>query len=351
MVPTIEWGDTHVRILDQTQLPHAVVYQDCRDHRMVARAIRELWIRGAPAIGIAAAMGAALGALQIKERDRTKFLSQLHECCNDLRAARPTAVNLFWALDRVERVAHESRADTTESLQAELVALGRDMLAQDIAINRKMGQAGAALIADGTSILTHCNTGSLATGGYGTALGVIRAATEQGKRVHVYVDETRPVWQGARLTAWELLQERIPCTLITDSMAGSLMQAGKIAACIVGADRIAANGDTANKIGTYSVAALARFHHLPFYVAAPTSTIDFALESGDRIPIEERHPDEVTSVPMPSGNGRVAIAPEGVPVYNPAFDVTPAAYISAIVTELGIFAPDQLDRVNPVRPQ
>jgi methylthioribose-1-phosphate isomerase len=218
------------------------------------------------------------------------------------------------------------------------------MLDEDIVLNKQLGRVGAALIPDHASILTHCNTGSLATGGYGTALGVIRAAVEAGKKVHVYVDETRPVLQGARLTAWELLQDRIPCTLITDSMAGSLMRRGKVDLCIVGADRITANGDTANKIGTYSVAVLAKAHRLPFYVAAPMSTIDFNLASGELIPIEERDPEEVTS--LPGASGRVAIAPKGVPVYNPAFDVTPASYITAIITERGAVPPGQLRRLK-----
>ncbi|HXZ25744.1 MAG TPA: S-methyl-5-thioribose-1-phosphate isomerase [Nitrospiria bacterium] len=340
MVPTIEWTDKAVRILDQTKLPHTVVYRDCTDYRMVARAIRELAIRGAPAIGIAAAMGAALGAKSIPARDRAGFLDQFHRICDEIRTSRPTAVNLFWALDRVERAAKDSRAASTDALKEELIALGRQMLDEDIALNRQMGNAGANLIPNNASILTHCNTGSLATGGYGTALGVIRAAVEAGKKVHVYVDETRPVLQGARLTAWELLQDQIPCTLITDNMAGSLMRRGKVDLCIVGADRITANGDTANKIGTYSVAVLAKAHTLPFYVAAPLSTIDFSLASGDLIPIEERDPEEVTS--MPTASGRVATAPKGVPVYNPAFDVTPAALITKIITERGAVSPDQL---------
>ncbi len=345
MIPTIEWTPNGVRMLDQTQLPHTVVYRDCTDHRMVARGIRELWIRGAPAIGIAAAMGAALGASQIRSRDRTRFLEEFHTLCGELAAARPTAVNLFWALDRMERAARDSRADSIDALQAELVALACRMLEEDIAANRAMGAFGAALIPDGASILTHCNTGSLATGGYGTALGVIRAAVEAGKRVHVFVDETRPVLQGARLTAWELMQDHIPCTLITDSMAASVMRKGKVQLCIVGADRIAINGDTANKIGTYGVAVLAKAHDLPFYVAAPVSTIDFTLASGEGIPIEERDPEEVTS--MPASSGRVATAPKGVPVYNPAFDVTPAAYIRSIITERGVFPPSELSRLAP----
>ena len=344
MVPTIEWTDKAVRILDQTKLPHLVVYRDCTDYRMVAQAIRELAIRGAPAIGVAAAMGAALGARQIQSHDRTDFLNQFHRICDEIRTARPTAVNLFWAVDRVERAAKSSLADSTDALKEELVALGKLMLDEDIVLNKQLGRVGATLIPDQASILTHCNTGSLATGGYGTALGVIRAAVEAGKRVRVYIDETRPVLQGARLTAWELLQDQIPCTLITDSMAGSLMRRGKIDLCIVGADRIAANGDTANKIGTYSVAVLAKAHRLPFYVAAPMSTIDFSLRSGKSIPIEERDPEEVTS--LPTASGRVATAPKGVPVYNPAFDVTPANLIRAIITERGAVPPGQLRKLK-----
>jgi methylthioribose-1-phosphate isomerase len=344
MVPTIEWTDRAVRILDQTQLPHTVVYRDCTDYRMVARAIRELAIRGAPAIGVAAAMGAALGARAIENRDRAGFLNQFHRICDDIRTARPTAVNLFWALDRVELAAKNSRATSIDVLKEELISLAKSMLDEDIALNKQLGKAGANLIPDTASILTHCNTGSLATAGYGTALGVIRAAVEAGKKVHVYVDETRPILQGARLTAWELLQDQIPCTLITDSMAGSLMRRGRIDLCIVGADRIAANGDAANKIGTYTVAVLAKAHTLPFYVAAPMSTIDFSLASGESIPIEERDPEEVTSIP--SASGRVATAPKGVPVYNPAFDVTPAALIRAIITERGAVPPGELQTLR-----
>jgi methylthioribose-1-phosphate isomerase len=349
MVPTIEWTDRAVRILDQTLLPHTVVYRDCTDYRMVARAIRELAIRGAPAIGVAAAMGAALGARQIQSHDRADFLDQFHRICDEIRTSRPTAVNLFWALDRVELAAKQSRAASTGALKEEMIALARLMLDEDIALNKQLGKAGAHLIPDTASILTHCNTGSLATGGYGTALGVIRAAVEAGKKVHVYVDETRPILQGARLTAWELLQDQIPCTLITDSMAGSLMRRGKVDLCIVGADRIAANGDTANKIGTYTVAVLAKAHTLPFYVAAPMSTIDFTLASGESIPIEERDPEEVTSMPVQGGggvSGRVATAPKGVPVYNPAFDVTPAGLIRAIITERGAVPPGELETLR-----
>jgi methylthioribose-1-phosphate isomerase len=344
MVPTIEWTDRAVRILDQTLLPHTVVYRDCTDYQMVARAIRELAIRGAPAIGVAAAMGAALGARRIHTNDRADFLEQFHVICNEIRTARPTAVNLFWALDRVELAAKSSRTASTDSLKDELIALAKLMLDEDIALNRQLGKAGVHLIPQKASILTHCNTGSLATGGYGTALGVIRAAAEAGKKVHVYVDETRPLLQGSRLTAWELLQDQIPCTLITDSMAGSLMRRGKIDLCIVGADRITANGDTANKIGTYSVAVLAKAHTIPFYVAAPMSTIDFSLRSGKSIPIEERDPEEVSS--MPTASGRVATAPKGVPVYNPAFDVTPAGLISRIITERGAVPPGQLKKLT-----
>ncbi|MEW6324976.1 MAG: S-methyl-5-thioribose-1-phosphate isomerase [Nitrospirota bacterium] len=344
MIPTIEWAQDHVRILDQTQLPHTVIYRDCTDHRMVARAIRELWVRGAPAIGVAAAMGAALGAGQLRARDRADFLAQLKAVCGDLRSARPTAVNLFWALDRVERTARESHAASVQALQRELIALARHMLEEDIAINQRMGQAGERVIPDGANVLTHCNTGSLATAGYGTALGVIRAAVEAGKRVHVFVDETRPVLQGARLTAWELMQDKIPCTLITDNMAASAMRDKNVQLCIVGADRIAANGDTANKIGTYGVAVLAKAHRIPFYVAAPVSTIDFSLASGTQIPIEQRDPDEVTTIP--SGSGRAATAPKGVPVWNPAFDVTPAALITGIITERGVVRPGLLRRLQ-----
>ena len=337
---TVGWHEGRVRLIDQRQLPGQVVYLDCADHREVAEAIRNLSVRGAPAIGIAAAMGLALGARSIQTRDPDHFLRELSRIADELAATRPTAVNLFWALDRMKRVAASGR-NLGAALVTRLIDESQAILDEDIAMNRAMGKIGAALIEGGDTILTHCNAGSLATGGYGTALGVIRAAWEDGKKIRVIADETRPVLQGARLTAWELMQDDIPVTLITDNMAGALMREGRIQRCIVGADRIAANGDVANKIGTYGVAVLARYHGLPFYVAAPTSTLDLSIPSGAHIPIEARDPREVTHV-----HGLAHIAPDGVDVANPAFDVTPADLITAIITEKGAFRPKDIHRLG-----
>ncbi len=339
MVPTVEWKDGAVRILDQSRLPGEVEVLTCRDYRCVATAIRELKVRGAPAIGVTAAMGVALGAQAVPAEKYDAFAKEVEVICEHLAATRPTAVNLFWAIERMKRRLHEWRARGVAAIKCMLVEEAQRILDEDIAMNKAMGRHGAALIADGQSILTHCNAGALATAGYGTALGVVRAAWEQKKQIHVYADETRPVLQGARLTAWELMQDHIPVTLITDSMAGALMRQGKIHLCIVGADRIAANGDVANKIGTYSVAVLAKAHGIPFYVAAPHSTIDLATPSGDQIPIEQRRPEEVTAVF--SGH---PIAPTDVMVLNPAFDITPADYITGIITEKGVFAPGDVSR-------
>ncbi|HLB13116.1 MAG TPA: S-methyl-5-thioribose-1-phosphate isomerase [Dehalococcoidia bacterium] len=325
---TVEWAGGRVRFIDQTRLPIEVKFIETDDYRVVAQAIRTMQVRGAPAIGVAAAMGAALGALEINSSSREEFLSRLSEVINILRSTRPTAVNLFWALDRMERRARES-GDPASVRQA-LVEEAQAIAAEDEAANRRMGALGAALIPDGSRVLTHCNAGGLATAGYGTALGVLRAAHEVGKRLHVYVDETRPLLQGARLTAWELAEEGIPLTVITDNMAGYLMSLGRIDCVIVGADRIAANGDVANKIGTYSVAVLAHAHGIPFYVAAPTSTVDLCVSSGDRIPIEERSQEEVLTFQG------VRAAPWGAGAFNPAFDVTPHRYVAAIITEEGI---------------
>jgi methylthioribose-1-phosphate isomerase len=341
MPATIEWIDGTVRILDQSRLPKEVTYIECRDYRGVATAIKDLKIRGAPAIGIAAAMGLALGAKSIKETQRVDFLKQFLSMCEAMAATRPTAVNLFWAIERMKKLVHHHTGNELRSLQDRLVQEAQKILQEDIEMNKAIGKFGADFIKSGNTILTHCNAGALATGGHGTALGVIRTAHEQGKKINVLVDETRPVLQGARLTAWELVQEQIPATLITDNMAGSLMKKGIVDLCIVGADRIAANGDAANKIGTYSVAVLAKHHHIPFYVAAPTSSIDFDLPTGDKIPIEERSPEEVTHV-----LGQTQIAPEGVSVANPAFDVTPAEYITAIITEKGATPPARLIRLK-----
>ncbi|HUK57572.1 MAG TPA: S-methyl-5-thioribose-1-phosphate isomerase [Nitrospiria bacterium] len=339
MFSPIEWHHGIVRMLDQTRLPHEVVWVDCPDHQTVAKGIRELWVRGAPAIGVAAAMGYALGAQAIRAGSHDDFVRQLKPIHDTLAATRPTAVNLFWALNRMNAVVLLHRDKPVDEIKNRLVQEAKAIHEEDIRRNVAMGRHGAALIHDGDTILTHCNTGALATGGHGTALGVVFSAWESGKRVKVLVDETRPVLQGARLTMWELQQNKIPATLITDNMAGSFMNKGAVRLCLVGADRIAANGDTANKIGTYSVAVLARAHRIPFYVAAPTSTIDFSIASGDAIPIEERNPDEVTNV-----FGKVRIAPANVEAANPAFDVTPAKYITGIITEEGIFKPGELKR-------
>lgn len=339
MVPTVAWHHGKVRLLDQSRLPERVEFLECGSVDEVASAIRELKVRGAPAIGVTAAMGVALGAGVLRVVNYDAFAKSVLEICDQLSATRPTAVNLFWAIERMKRKLAESRTLPIPSIQAVLLSESQVIMDEDIALCKAMGRHGAALISDGQTVLTHCNAGALATAGYGTALGVIRAAWEQGKRIRVIADETRPVLQGARLTAWELMEDKIPVTLITDNMAGSLMHQGKIHVCVVGADRIAANGDVANKIGTYSVAVLAKAHGLPFYVAAPYSTIDLATESGAQIPIEERNPIEVTTI-----HGGHRIAPQGVQVYNPAFDVTPAEYITGIVTERGVFKPSDLAR-------
>ncbi len=337
MVPTVEWKDGAVRLLDQSRLPGAVEFLDCRDYKAVADAIRTLKVRGAPAIGVTAAMGVALGAQAICATDYPTFAQTVLMICDDLAATRPTAVNLFWALERMRRKLELVRDQPVSTIKQVLTLESQAILEEDITLCKAMGRHGADLIRDGQTVLTHCNAGSLATAGYGTALGVIRAACEQGKKINVIADETRPVLQGSRLTAWELMQDHIPVTLITDNMAGSLMRQGKIHLCVVGADRIAANGDVANKIGTYSVAVLAKAHNIPFYVAAPYSTIDLNTKSGDQIPIEQRNPSEVTSI-----HGSHPVAPKGVAVYNPAFDVTPAELITGIITERGVFKPGDL---------
>lgn len=337
MVPTVEWKNGAVCLLDQSKLPGTVEFLDCHDYYTVADAIRTLKVRGAPAIGVTAAMGVALGAQTINATDYLTFSQGVLKICHELAATRPTAVNLFWAIERMKRKLESLRAQPVASIKQALILESQAILEEDIALCKTMGQHGAELIRDGETILTHCNAGSLATAGYGTALGVIRSAWEQGKKINVIADETRPVLQGARLTAWELMQDQIPVTLITDNMAGSLMRQGKIHLCVVGADRIAANGDVANKIGTYSVAILAKAHNIPFYVAAPYSTIDLNTKSGDAIPIEQRNPSEVTTI-----HGSHPVAPKDVPVYNPAFDVTPAELITGIITERGVFKPQEI---------
>jgi methylthioribose-1-phosphate isomerase len=337
MVPTVEWKDGVVRLLDQSRLPSHVEFLDCYDYQSVAKAIRDLKVRGAPAIGVTAALGVALGARHLRVAGYDEFAKAVYDICHVLAATRPTAVNLFWAIERMKRKLGALRDQPVDHIKQELVEEAQRIMEEDIALCKSIGRHGAALIGDGATILTHCNAGALATAGYGTALGVIRAAWEQGKKISVIADETRPVLQGARLTAWELMQDGIPVTLITDNMAGTLMRQGHIQLCIVGADRIAANGDVANKIGTYSVAMLAKAHGIPFYVAAPYSTIDLATPSGDKIPIEQRNPTEVISL-----HGSDPIAPQGVAVFNPAFDVTPAELITGIITEQGVFRPAEL---------
>lgn len=330
MVKTIEWKNNTVVMLDQTLLPNRVVYKTYRDYKAVADAITKLVVRGAPAIGVAAAMGVALGALKIKAKDMTAFKREFKKVTKKLAASRPTAVNLFWAIDRMERLVEESKTTNIDALKKKLIAEGKRVLREDIVINKEIGRHGGKLIKNNWTVLTHCNAGSLATGGYGTALGVIRGAKAAGKKIQVFADETRPVLQGSRLTAWELMQDKIDVTLITDNMAGALMAQGLIDCVVVGADRIAANGDVANKIGTYSVAVLARAHDIPFYVAAPLSTIDTKIKTGAEIPIEERCATEVTHV-----QGK-RIAPLKVKVRNPAFDVTPSMLVNGIVTEKGV---------------
>jgi len=327
MIETIQWTDDGVVMIDQTRLPREETYITCRTYPEVARAIRDMIIRGAPAIGVAAAMGVALG---VQEADPARLDAELEQICSTLAATRPTAVNLFWAIERMRRAYAEVRALSIDRIRARLIAEARQIRLEDIAINEAIGRHGEPLIPDGSTVLTHCNAGALATAGYGTALGVIRSAISAGKRIDVFADETRPFLQGARLTVWELQHDGIPATLITDNMAGHFLKSGRIGCIVVGADRIAANGDVANKIGTYSLAVLAKENGVPFYVAAPVSTLDLSLPSGDAIPIEERAASEVTQV------FGVPIAPEGTAVRNPAFDVTPYRYVTAIITERGI---------------
>jgi methylthioribose-1-phosphate isomerase len=329
-VNTVEWTDGRVRLIDQTALPleHRVV--ECASYEEVAEAIRSMKVRGAPAIGVTAAYGMVLGASAYQDSDPNAFCAHMRRVSDRLGATRPTAVNLFWALEQMLAIAFRAPEEGIHATRERLMDAAHRIAREDVEANRRMGALGAELLPEEGTVLTHCNAGALATAGYGTALGVVRAAVERGKRIAVYADETRPFLQGARLTAWELVRDGIPVTLITDSMAGHFMRRGVIDAVIVGADRVAANGDVANKIGTYSVAVLARENGIPFYVAAPTSTVDLAIASGEEIVIEERDPDEVLYLA-----GR-RIAPEGVAVANPAFDVTPYRYVTAIITENGI---------------
>ena len=346
MIPycSICWDIDKIKLLDQRKLPREEVYLDIRDYREVIEAIKTLAIRGAPAIGVAAAMGAALGALEIHTDDGIEFQKRFLEICREIAAARPTAVNLFWALDRVQRLVQDHASEPVPALKDYLVIEAQAMLKEDETTNRHMGQAGQVVITEGMRVLTHCNTGALATGAYGTALGVLRAAWEGGKRFTVWVDETRPLLQGARLTTWELGKLGIPYTLIPDGAAATLMHQGRVDLVILGADRIAANGDTANKIGTYSVAVLAYHHGIPFYVAAPMSTVDYAIPDGTHIPVEERAGEEVTHL------WGEPVAPAGAPALNLAFDVTPCDMISGIITEKGVLQPPYTSSLKPFRP-
>jgi len=330
MIQTLEWTEQGVRFLDQTKLPTEETYVTCKTHEQVADVIRNMVVRGAPAIGVAAAMGIALGVKNSKAETAGDLKREFDQICAIIGQTRPTAVNLFWAIRRMQEKFERGRIQPIPQIKRTLIEEARRMHAEDIAANQAMGRHGATLMPASGGVLTHCNAGALATAGYGTALGVIRAAVEGGKKIHVYADETRPFLQGARLTAWELMKDGIPTTVISDNMAGAMMQQGKIGAIVVGADRIAANGDVANKIGTYTVAILAREHGIPFYVAAPISTVDLECPDGGGIPIEQRNAREVTHIA-----GRQMV-PDGVEVENPAFDVTPAKYVAAIITEKGV---------------
>jgi methylthioribose-1-phosphate isomerase len=327
---TVAWEDGAVKVIEQRKLPLVFEYRLCKDYREVADAIKDMSVRGAPAIGATAAYGMAVAAKQFMGYGKEEFLQRLKQASAELASTRPTAVNLFWALAEIDRVIEKNKKMDPEGLFEIILDTAEKIAGDDIATNIKIGEYGSSLVPERAGILTHCNTGSLATVEFGTALGVIRTAHRQGKSIHVYADETRPRLQGARLTAWELVKEGIPATLISDTAAGMLMRQGRIDLVLVGADRIALNGDTANKIGTYSIAVLAKENNIPFYVVAPTTTIDINIRNGDQIVIEERSPEEVTHI------DGIRIAPEGIGVYNPAFDVTPSKYITAIITEKGI---------------
>ena len=334
MIKTIEWTDAGVVLLDQLQLPAREVYQTCKTWEEVADAIRRMVIRGAPAIGVAAAMGIALGVKNSKAADLPALENEFNHICEAMSRTRPTAVNLFWAIERMRRAFGAAAPSGVEVVRRKLIEEAQQIYTEDLAQCAAIARHGSALLPAQGRILTHCNAGALAVaGGYGTALGVIRGALEAGKKLEVFATETRPYLQGARLTAWELQRDGIPTTLITDSMVGHFMQRGDIQSVVVGADRIASNGDTANKIGTYTIAVLAHEHGVPFYVAAPFTSIDLSIPSGDTIPIEERSVEEVTHI------GSVQIAPEGMPARHPAFDVTPARLITAIITERGVARP------------
>jgi len=330
VIKTLEWTNAGVRFIDQTRLPTEEVYVTCRTYQEVATAIRDMIVRGAPAIGVAAAMGIALGMQQSSAKDANGLRRDLEQISKTIGETRPTAVNLFWAIRRMKEKFESVSRRSVEEIKSALVHEAQQMHVEDIAANQAMGRHGAPLMPASGGVLTHCNAGGLATCGYGTALGVIRSAVASGKQIHVYADETRPFLQGSRLTAWELMKDGIPTTVIADNMAGAIMKQGKINAVVVGADRIAANGDVANKIGTYTVAVLAKEHGIPFYVAAPWSTVDMNTPSGEQIPIEQRSPKEVTH------HAGKQVTPDGVRIENPAFDVTPSRYVSAIITERGI---------------
>jgi methylthioribose-1-phosphate isomerase len=330
MIQTLEWTKSGVVFIDQTKLPTEEVYVTCTTHQQVADAIRNMIVRGAPAIGVAAAMGIALGVKNSRAENIADLKKEFGQICQNIGQTRPTAVNLFWAIRRMTEKFESLRTRAIPQIQEALIEEAQRMHSEDIAANQAMGRHGATLMPSSGGVLTHCNAGALATAGYGTALGVIRAAVEQGKKIHVYADETRPFLQGSRLTAWELMKDGIPTTVISDNMAGVMMQQGRIGAIVVGADRIAANGDVANKVGTYTVAVLAKENGIPFYVAAPLSTVDLEATDGSRIPIEQRNKREVTHI------GGKQMTPDGVGIENPAFDVTPAKYVTAIITERGI---------------
>ncbi len=333
MIPTIEWNGNYVQMIDQRKLPGKIEWFVCRGYKDVIRGIQRMVIRGAPAIGVAAAMGLALGARSIRVKSYAGFMDRFREISNEMILARPTAVNLKWAVERMTDLAENMAGSPVDEIKSALRLESERVLSEDIEINRKMGKNGQNLVPKGGTILTHCNAGSLATGGYGTALGVIRAAHEKGKGIKVIADETRPWLQGLRLTAFELMEDGIPVSVIADNAAGSLMRQKRIDLVITGADRIAANGDVANKIGTYQVAVLAKTNKIPFYVAAPLSTIDPAAKSGEMIPVEERDQEEICQF------GKQKIGPSDVKAINPVFDITPAKYVSAIITEKGVIRP------------
>lgn len=333
MIPTIEWSGPHVRMIDQRKIPARIEWYVCRGYKDVIKGIQTMVIRGAPAIGVAAAMGLALGARSIRVKSYETFLRKFKEMAREMLLARPTAVNLRWAVERISVLVEKMAGAPVDQIKSAIREESQKILDEDIAINRQMGKNGEPLVPEGATILTHCNAGALATAGYGTALGVIRAAHEKGKKIEVIADETRPWLQGLRLTAFELMEEGIPVSVIADNAAGALMRQKRINLVITGADRIAANGDVANKIGTYQAAVLARTNKIPFYVAAPISTIDPTIKNGDLIPVEERSPEEISRF------GKQQVGPPGVCALNPAFDITPAKYVTAIITEKGIIKP------------